>query len=262
MVGIAVSGNGLVGLTVAALCITGLNELRKQKIEISHATLTLCFFRWLTLHHFLPGYHSVLSLFCPGLSWFHHLSLLTSTINRFAISPCWLPWSGSFGITSGWNRVIKFLKKKPHEQFIYHLSEVEVIWERQGAHGKPGAFGIAVVLMLEAAAVEESPPLLSVIAEWETSCACDIRAPLQLNKHIKGLHQIVKSRTTWSNSLGCCHSALIDMNKSYLQKYIQLKWVFLESLRIASWKGRKFCLLPAPPPPLRLPPLLKSLMHG
>lgn len=44
------------------------------------------------------------------------------------------------------------------------------------------AFGRPVVLMLEAPAVEESPPLLRVTAEWETSCACDIRAPLQSNK--------------------------------------------------------------------------------
>lgn len=47
---------------------------------------------------------------------------------------------------------------------------------------KAVAFGRPVVLMLEAPAVEESPPLLRVTAEWETSCACDIRAPLQLNK--------------------------------------------------------------------------------
>jgi len=40
------------------------------------------------------------------------------------------------------------------------------------------------------------PPLLCVIAEWETSCALDIRAPLQLIKHIKGLHQTLQSRTT------------------------------------------------------------------
>lgn len=73
---------------------------------------------------------------------------------------------------------------------------MEVKWERQWTHRKPRAFGIPVVLKLEAPAVEESPPQLSVIAEWETSCACDIRAPLQLKKHIKGLHQIVKSRTT------------------------------------------------------------------
>lgn len=89
-----------------------------------------------------------------------------------------------------WNHHLEVKLKK--EQFIYQLGKMEVKQERPLAHRKALALGRLVW--------EESPALLCVTAEWETRCACDIRVPLQSNKHIKELHHILQSRTTLSKS--------------------------------------------------------------
>lgn len=74
---------------------------------------------------------------------------------------------------------------------------MEVKWKRSWAQSRAVAFGRPMLwaVMSEAPALEKSSLLLCVMAGWETSCVCDIRAFLPLNEVSKVLQWILQSRS-------------------------------------------------------------------